>query len=129
MPLWSRVNLPGLSGGVSTRGMKDRLAVPESRVLADFLPAITIKAKDFANEITIHNTRENDLRTEPGITREHVQNSAAVRKALGKRGIEPENLPGAEDVKKIERRLTGEERRLPGATKKPRGGSREAGRS
>ena len=93
--------------------MKDRLGVPASRALADFLPAITIKAKDFANEITNFNIKRGDLRTEPGITREHVQNSSEVRKLLAKRGIDPENLPPAEDIKNIERRVESEQKKLP----------------
>jgi DNA-damage-inducible protein D len=118
-----------LFGGRTTEDMKTRLGVPKSRALADFLPTITIKAKDFANEITIHDTRENDQRTEPRITREHVQSNAEVRRALGKRGIQPENLPGAQDVERVERRLSGEEERLPCATKELRGGPREERRS
>jgi len=92
--------------------MKTRLRVPKSRPLADFLPTITIKAKDFANEITNFNIKQNDLRTEPGITDEHVKNSRDVRKLLVDRGIVPESLPPAEDVKKVERRLNSEQKKL-----------------
>jgi len=102
-----------LFGGHSTQQMKDRLGVPDSRPLADFLPTITIKAKDFANEITNFNIKRDDLRTEPGITHEHVRNNEEVRKLLGKRGIVPEQLPAAEDVKKIERRVESEQKKLP----------------
>ncbi len=94
-----------LFGGLTTRDMKVRLGVPQERPLADFLPTITIKAKDFANEITSFNTRKNSLRTEPDISEEHVKSSQTVRRALGERGIKPETLPPAEDVKKVERRL------------------------
>ena len=94
-----------LFGGATTQDMKDRLSVPRGRALADFLPTITIKAKDFANEITNFNVKKNDLRTEPDISGEHVQSSKTVRRALNDRGIKPETLPAAEDVKKVERRL------------------------
>ncbi len=93
--------------------MKDRLGVPESRPLADFLPTITIKAKDFANEITNFNIKRDDLSTEPGISREHVRNNEEVRKLLGKRGIVPEQLPPAEDIKKVLRRVESEQKKLP----------------
>ncbi len=93
--------------------MKDRLGVPESRPLADFLPTITIKAKDFANEITNFNIKRDDLSTEPGISREHVRNNEEVRKLLGKRGIVPERLPPAEDIKRVERRVESEQKKLP----------------
>ncbi len=102
-----------LFGGRTTQDMKDRLRVPKSRPLADFLPTITIKAKDFASEITNFNIVQNGLRTEPTITGEHVRNNQEVRKLLVDRGIVPEALPPAEDVKKIERRLQSEQRRLP----------------
>jgi DNA-damage-inducible protein D len=102
-----------LFGGHTTQQMKDRLGVPENRPLADFLPTITIKAKDFANEITNFNVKRDDLRTEPTISREHVQNNEGVRKLLGKRGIVPEKLPPAEDTKKIERRVESEQEKLP----------------
>ncbi len=101
-----------LFGGLTTREMKDRLGVPEARPLADFLPTITIKAKDFANEITIHNTKEKDLRSENSIGDEHVTNNTEVREVLGKRGIKPEVLPPAEDVRRVERRLVSDEKQL-----------------
>jgi DNA-damage-inducible protein D len=94
-----------LFGGLTTQEMKVRLGVPPGRALADFLPTITIKAKDFANEITNFNVKKNDLRTEPDISGEHVQSSKTVRQALNDRGIKPETLPASEDVKKVERRL------------------------
>lgn len=102
-----------LFGGRTTQDMKDKLGVPKKRPLADFLPTITIKAKDFANEITNFNIKQNNLRTELGITDEHVKNNRDVRKLLVDRGIVPENLPAAEDVKKVQRRLASEQKRLP----------------
>jgi len=101
-----------LFGGRTTQDMKAKLDVPESRPLADFLPTITIKAKDFVNEITNFNVKQRDLRAEPGITGEHVKNNEEVRKLLVDRGIVPEALPPAEDVKKVERRLTSERKKL-----------------
>jgi len=102
-----------LFGGSSTQNMKDRLAVPEGRPLADFLPTITIKAKDFANEITNTQVKQQDLHGEPGIAREHVKNNRDVRKLLTDRSIVPEQLPPAEDLKKLERRLKSEQKKLP----------------
>lgn len=102
-----------LFGGVSTQQMKERLGVPQSRPLADFLPTITIKAKDFANEITNFNIKKDDLDSEREITSEHVKNNADVRALLSDRGIVPEQLPAAEDLKKIERRHTAEAKKLP----------------
>jgi len=114
-----------LFGGQTTQDMKDKLGVPKSRPLADFLPTITIKAKDFANEITNFNVEQNDLRTEPRITGEHVENNQKVRKLLVDRGIVPEILPPAEDVKKIERRLQSEQKKLPKQVKRLEGASGE----
>jgi DNA-damage-inducible protein D len=102
-----------LFGGRTTKDMKGKLRVPQGRALADFLPTITIKAKDFANEITNFNIKQNDLRTEFRITDEHVKNNREVRKLLVDRGIVPETLPPAEDVKKVERRLASEQKKLP----------------
>ncbi len=107
-----------LFGGVTTQGMKNRLAVPEGRPLADFLPTITIKAKDFVNEITNTQVKQQDLRGEPSITQEHVKNNRDVRKLLTDRNIVPEDLPVAEDAKRLERRLKSEEKTLPGQTLK-----------
>jgi len=101
-----------LFGGRTTREMKHKLDVPKGRPLADFLPTITIKAKDFANEITNYNIKQHDLGTEGTITSEHVKNNEEVRKLLRDRGIVPEQLPPAEDVKKVERRLKSEEKKL-----------------
>ncbi|MGA2497513.1 MAG: DNA damage-inducible protein D [Tepidisphaeraceae bacterium] len=102
-----------LFGGQTTQQMKDRLGVPASRPLADFLPTITIKAKDFANEITNFNIKRDDLKTEPAITGEHVKNNRDVRRLLTDRGIVPESLPPADDLKKIERKLESEQKKLP----------------
>ena len=103
-----------LFGGRTTQDMKGKLGVPKNRPLADFLPTITIKAKDFANEITNFNIKQNGLRTEQGISGEHVKNNQEVRQLLVNRGIVPEALPPAEDVKKVERRLISERKKLPG---------------
>ena len=87
------------------------MGVPASRPLADFLPTISIKAKDFAAEMTSVNVQTKDLQTETTIAKEHIDNNAAVRKMLLERGIVPEDLPAAEDVKKVERRLASEEKK------------------
>jgi len=102
-----------LFGGHSTQDMKNKLGVPESRPLADFLPTITIKAKDFANEITNFNIKKEGLRSEPAISHVHEKNNKDVRDLLMQRGIQPELLPAAEDLKKIERRVQAEARKLP----------------
>ena len=102
--------------GKSTQAMKAQWKVPDSRPLADFAPTIILKAKDFATEITIFNTRQNQLNTEPAISKEHVTNNQAVRDTLLQRGIRPESLPPAEDVKKVERRLASEDKK---STKNP----------
>ncbi len=102
-----------LFGGITTLAMKERLGVPRNRPLADFLPVITIKAKDFANEITNFNMKKDDLKTETTIAQEHIKNNSDVRKLLTDRGITPERLPPAEDIKKIERRLETEAKKLP----------------
>jgi DNA-damage-inducible protein D len=96
--------------------MKAQWKVPDARPLADFAPTIVLKAKDFAAEITIFNSREKSLGTESAISREHITNNDAVRRTLLERGIRPESLPPAEDVKKVERRLTSEEKK---SLKKP----------
>jgi len=96
--------------GKSTQAMKAVWRVPDTRPLADFAPTIVLKAKDFATEITIHNARERRMRTEQQISTEHVTNNEAVRRTLLNRGIRPESLPPAEDVKKVERRLASSEK-------------------
>jgi len=102
-----------LFGGLTTQNMKGRLAVPEGRPLADYLRTITIKARDFANEITNTQVKQQDLRGEPSITHEHVKNNRDVRRLLTDRNIVPEQLPPAEDLKKLERRLKSEQKKLP----------------
>jgi DNA-damage-inducible protein D len=102
-----------LFGGHTTQEMKNRLGVPDNRPLADFLPTITIKAKDFANEITTFSINRDGLATERAISKEHVKNNTDVRNLLGQRNIRPESLPPAEDLKKMERRLKTEEKKLP----------------
>lgn len=97
--------------GKSTQAMKAQWRVPDSRPLADFAPTIILKAKDFAAEITIHNARTHGMSSEPQISSEHVANNRAVRDTLLNRGIRPESLPPAEDVKKVERRLSADEKK------------------
>lgn len=101
-----------LFGGMTTLDMKKRMQVPDGRPLADFLPTLAIKAKDFANEVTSTQIKEQDLHGEVDISREHVRNNQDVRKILTDRNIHPEALPPAEDVKKIERRLKSDEKKL-----------------
>ncbi len=99
-----------LFGGFSTNDMKRKLQIPDNRPLADFLPTLTIKAKDFATELTSHNVTEKDLKGEGAISKEHIDNNIAVRKMLMERGVKPEQLPPAEDLKKVQRRLDGEDK-------------------
>jgi DNA-damage-inducible protein D len=94
----------------TTQQMKSHWKVPAKRPLADFAPTIILKAKDFAAEITIFNSRENKLGSEEDISKEHINNNRAVRKTLIERGIRPETLPAAEDVKKVARRLASEDK-------------------
>lgn len=98
--------------GRTTRTMKAQWKVPDNRPLADFAPTIILKAKDFATEITIFNSRENQLSAESAISHEHITNNKAVRKTLIERGIRPELLPPEEDVKKVERRIASEEKKV-----------------
>ena len=97
--------------GKSTQAMKAQWKVPDNRPLADFAPTIILKAKDFATEITIFNARQHGMQSESAISSEHITNNEAVRKTLLERGIRPESLPPAEDVKKVERRLASEEKK------------------
>lgn len=101
-----------LFGGNTTQEMKDHYNIKGTRPLADFLPTLTIAAKNLATEITNHNTNEEDLQGEAAITREHVQNNTSVRGMLHERGIIPENLPPSEDIKKLERRVKSQEKTL-----------------
>ncbi|MEI7526290.1 MAG: DNA damage-inducible protein D [Mariniphaga sp.] len=94
-----------LFGGHNTSAMKRKLGIAENRPLADFLPTITITAKQLATEITNFNVKKNDLKGETRITNEHVKNNTDVRTLLGKSGIKPEQLPAEEDIKKLERRV------------------------
>ncbi|MDR1895483.1 MAG: DNA damage-inducible protein D [Prevotellaceae bacterium] len=107
-----------LFGGYTTEDMKQRLGVKSSRPLADFLPTLTIAAKNLATEMTNYNVEEKDLKGEQSITVEHVQNNKSVREMLGKRGIKPEELPPAEDIRKLERRVATDEKRIEQTTPK-----------
>jgi DNA-damage-inducible protein D len=97
--------------GKTTQAMKAHWKVPDNRPLADFAPTIILKAKDFAAEITIFNARQHGMQSEAAISHEHITNNQAVRNTLLERGIPPESLPAAEDVKKVERRLTSENKK------------------
>lgn len=99
-------------GGYSTQEMKSKLGVRDNRPLADFLPTLTIAAKNLATEMTNYNVEEKDLQGEVAITVEHVQNNSTIRDMLGKRGIKPENLPPSEDIKKLERRVKSQEKKI-----------------
>ena len=109
-----------LFGGNTTREMKDKLLVPGNRPLADFLPTVTIAAKNLAAEITNYNVNEHDLQGEPAITGEHVQNNTSVRNMLGERGIKPEELPPEEDIKKLGRRVKSAEKKMVKNVKLPK---------
>lgn len=97
--------------GYTTQEMKGRLGIPKSRPLSDFQPTIILKAKDFATEITIYNTKDKGLNTEQDISEEHIINNRSVRKTLISRGIYPETLPAEEDIKKIDRKLKSDEKK------------------
>ena len=99
-------------GGKSTQDMKKKLGVSDKRPLADFLPTLTIAAKNLATEMTNYNVEEKDLQGEGAITTEHVQNNLSVREMLGTRGIKPEELPPSEDIKKLGRRVKSQEKKL-----------------
>ncbi len=101
-----------LFGGKTTCEMKERLNIPETRPLADFLPIITLKAKDFAGEITNFNVKKEGLNGEPAIADEHVKNNQGVRQVLVQRKIYPEELPAEEDIRKLERRIKKEEKQI-----------------
>lgn len=101
-----------LFGGNNTKEMKNKLSVKENRPLADFLPTLTIAAKNLATEMTNYNVEEKDLQGEVPITDEHVQNNRTVREMLGQRGIKPEELPASEDIKKLERRVKTQEKKI-----------------
>ena len=101
-----------LFGGHTTEDMKLRLGIKANRPLADFLPTLTIAAKNLATEMTNYNVESNDLHGESAITHEHVQNNQTVRQMLGQRGIKPEELPPAEDIKKLERKVARDEKTI-----------------
>jgi DNA-damage-inducible protein D len=97
--------------GKTTQQMKTKWGINKNKPLADFMPTILLKAKDFATEITIFNAKENSMKTENQISKEHITNNRSVRKTLLSRGIEPENLKPEEDISKIDRRLKSEEKK------------------
>jgi len=107
-----------LFGGHNTQEMKARLGVKDNRPLADFLPTLSIAAKNLATEMTNYNVEEKNLQGEGAITGEHVQNNLSVREMLGQRGIRPENLPPSEDIKKLERRVKSQEKKMATASGK-----------
>ncbi len=107
-----------LFGGFTTEDMKNRLGIKSSRPLADFLPTLTIAAKNLATEMTNYNVEQKNLRGEMPITREHVQNNQSVRQMLGERGIKPEELPAAEDIKKVERRVSANAKKIEKTSKR-----------
>lgn len=107
-----------LFGGHTTEDMKNRLGISSNRPLADFLPTLTIAAKNLATEMTNYNVEHKNLYGEGSITAEHIQNNSGVREMLGKRDIKPEELPPAEDIKKIERRVESEQKKIEKSTKK-----------
>ena len=109
-----------LFGGFTTADMKQKLGVPATKPLADFLPTLTIKAKDFATELTSHNVTEKDLKGEGQISKEHIDNNIAVREMLKQRGVKPEALPAADDISKLKRKLDGDEKKILKDTKKGR---------
>lgn len=99
-----------LFGGNDTKQMKIKLNIPQNRPMADFLPTVTIAAKNFATEITNFNVKQNNLQGEVKITDEHVKNNKEMRRVLAKNKIIPENLPAEEDIKKLERRVKKDEK-------------------
>ena len=113
-----------LFGGLNTMQMKVKYGVKESRPLADFLPTLTIAAKNLATEMTNYNVTEKDMYGEESITDEHVDNNLSVRNMLNKRGIKPENLKPAEDLKKLERRVKSESKKIADSNKLPKKGSK-----
>lgn len=101
-----------LFGGHTTEEMKKRLGVKANRPLADFLPTLTIAAKNLATEMTNYNVEDKDLYGEQTITKEHIQNNQSVRQMLGQRGIKPEELPPSEDIKKLERKVARDKKKI-----------------
>lgn len=111
--------------GIRTAEMKERLGMSQNRPLADFLPTLTIAAKNLATEMTNYNVEQKDLHGEQAITSEHVQNNGSVREMLGHRGIKPEELPPAEDIRKLERRVKSAEKKIASECGKLSGDSSE----
>ena len=114
-PGFARIRSKGdqaLFGGHCTQTMKNKYGITQCRPLADFLPTLTIAAKNLATEMTNHNVSQDNIHGEKAITGEHIQNNRSVRAMLGQRGIKPENLPPEEDLKKLERRVKTEEKKL-----------------
>ena len=109
-----------LFGGLNTRQMKEKYGVKGNRPLADFLPTLTIAAKNLATEMTNYNVTEKDMYGEESITYEHVDNNLSVRNMLNKRGIKPENLKPAEDLKKLERKVKSERKKIANNNKLPK---------
>ena len=109
-----------LFGGLNTMQMKSKYGIKENRPLADFLPTLTIAAKNLATEMTNYNVTEKDMYGEKSITDEHVDNNLSVRNMLNKRGIKPENLKPAEDLKKLERRVKSESKKIADNNKLPK---------
>ncbi len=107
---------------LATPQLKRKMGIPESRPVADFLPTISIKAKDLAAEMTGLNVQSKNLKGQNPIEKEHVDNSTAVRKMLVERGIHPENLPPAVDIKKIQRQLKSDEKKVIKDAQKIKGG-------
>ena len=112
-----------LFGGLNTMQMKAKYGVKENRPLADFLPTLTIAAKNLATEMTNYNVTEKDMYGEESITDEHIDNNLSVRNMLNKRGIKPENLKPAEDLKKLERRVKSESKKIADSNKLPKNGA------
>ena len=107
-----------LFGGFTTADMKKKLGIPATRALADFLPTLTIKAKDFATELTSHNVVEKELKGQEQVSKEHIDNNKAVRDMLKERGVKPESLPAAEDIAKLKRKLDADEKKILKESKK-----------
>lgn len=105
---------------LSTLQLKNKMSAPDNRPVADFLPTISIKAKDLAAEMTGLNVQTKDLKGYNPIEKEHIDNSSAVRKMLLQRGIQPENLPAAEDIKKLQRKLEGDNKKILKDSKLPK---------
>ena len=95
----------------TTAQMKAKWNIKDTKPLADFMPTLLLKAKDFATEITIYNAKENSMSSEAQISNEHITNNKAVRDTLISRGITPENVTPSEDIKKVERKLNSESKK------------------